>query len=64
MCGIILKITIKMKKILIKLPRKFRVWWGEMFIYMLGKHGSNEFNDDFLLYLELQKWLDLNKKYD
>jgi hypothetical protein len=51
-----------MKKLLIKLPRKFRVWWGEMFIYMLGKCGTNEFNDDFLLYLELQKWLDLNKK--
>ncbi len=62
MCGILFKITIRMKKLLIKLPRKFRVWWGEMFIYMLGKCGTNEFNDDFLLYLELQKWLDLNKK--
>ena len=51
-----------MKHLLIKLPRKFRIWWGTIFIYMLGRHGTNEFNEDFLLYLELQKWIEQNKK--
>ena len=46
---------------LIDLPRSFRIWWGKVFIWMLGKHGTDEFNDDMELFNVLRKWLDDNK---
>jgi len=48
---------------LINLPRPFRIWWGKCFIYMLGKHGTYEFQNDVTLYNELRLWLDENN-YD
>jgi len=50
------------KKNLIKLPRKFRIWWGKMFIYMLGTIGTDEFPNDITLYNELRLWIDTNGK--
>ena len=49
------------KQKLIQLPRVFRVWFGRCFIYMLGKHGTDEFKTDIHLYNELRKWIDQNK---
>jgi len=51
-----------MKGLLIKLPRKFRLWWGKVFIHMLGKHGTHEFVNDINLWNELRIWLDANGK--
>lgn len=45
---------------LIELPRSFRLWWGRCFMYMLGKHGTHEFQDDITLYNELKLWIDTN----
>ena len=50
------------KKNLIKLPRKFRIWWGKVFIYMLGTVGTDEFPNDITLYNELRLWIDTNGK--
>lgn len=47
---------------LINLPRKFRIWWGKVFILMLGKMGTHEFYDDLILYNELRCWIDKNGK--
>lgn len=49
-----------MKKYLIRLPRKFRVWWGRQFLYMLGDLKRNEFNKDITLYTVLYAWLEGN----
>ena len=46
------------KENLIKLPRPMRIWWGKVFIYMLGKLGTDEFYNDMILYNELRKWID------
>jgi uncharacterized protein YfaT (DUF1175 family) len=46
------------KKSLIKLPRSFRILWGRIFIYMLGRIGTDEFYNDVVLYNELRKWID------
>jgi hypothetical protein len=46
------------KSNLINLPRKFRMWWGRCFIYMLGKIGTDEFSNDITLYNELRLWID------
>ena len=50
------------KSKLIKLPRPIRIWWGECLLYMLGKFGTREFDDDIILYNELKKWIDTNGK--
>lgn len=50
------------KSNLIKLPRSFRIWWGKMFLYMLGKLGTHEFTDDIILYNELRKWVEYKGK--
>lgn len=50
------------KKMMIYLPRSFRMWWGKCFIYMLGKHGTTEFYNDINLYNELRIWLDKDGK--
>ena len=43
---------------LIFLPRWFRILWGRIFIYMLGKFGDNkEWYGDINLILELDKWI-------
>jgi hypothetical protein len=50
-----------MKKIiknnLVRLPRKFRIYFGKMFLYMLGRIGTHEFNNDIVLYNELSLWV-------
>lgn len=55
-----------MKKIikeqLIKLPRKVRIYYGRIFLYMLGKVGTHEFYNDITLYNELKLWIDTNGK--
>lgn len=56
------RIALHIKARLILLPRRFRVWWGKTFAYMLGKVGTDEFNDDFVLYCELKRWLSDNEK--
>ena len=50
------------KSKMIDLPRSFRVWWGKCFLYMLGKIGTHEFNDDIILYNELKRWVDTKGK--
>ncbi len=45
------------KRNLILLPRSFRIWWGKVFICMLGRMGNGEFNDDIVLYVELDNWI-------
>lgn len=50
------------KSQLIKLPRQFRIWCGKVFIYMLGKIGTDEFLNDIILYNELRLWIDNNGK--
>jgi len=45
------------KENLIMLPRPFRLWWGKVFIYMLGRIGTDEFYNDIVLYTELDKWI-------
>jgi hypothetical protein len=47
---------------MIDLPRSFRIWWGKCFLYMLGKVGTHEFNDDIILYNELKRWVDAKGK--
>jgi hypothetical protein len=55
-----------MKKIikenLIKLPRWFRILYGKVFIYMLGRIGTNEFENDIILFNELRLWIDTKGK--
>lgn len=50
------------KSNLIKLPRDFRIWWGKVFILMLGKIGTHEFTDDIILYNELNQWIETKGK--
>lgn len=50
------------KNNLVNLPRQFRIYFGRVFIYMLGKVGTHEFTDDIILYNELRKWIDSNGK--
>ncbi len=47
---------------LIFLPRWFRVLWGRIFVYMLGKFGDDEeWYGDMNLVLELREWVKRNK---
>ena len=41
---------------LVRLPRSFRVWWGTMFMWMLG--DWKEVRDDIVLYNRLKEWVD------
>ncbi len=50
------------KKILIKLPRRFRLFFGNIFIYMLGRIGTHEFENDIVLFNELRLWIDTKGK--
>lgn len=52
------------KNKLIDLPRPFRIWYGKMFLYMLGKIGTHEFNEDIILYNELKRWVDSKEKIE
>lgn len=45
------------KNNLVRLPRKFRIYFGKVFIYMLGRVGTHEFNNDIVLYNELSLWI-------
>jgi len=47
---------------LVWLPRWFRIWFGKVFIKMLGRTGTHEFKDDFILYAELDRWISHNGK--
>jgi hypothetical protein len=47
-----------MKSLLIKLPRRFRIWWDTIFMYMLGRCGTHEFRNDINLYNELRLWIE------
>ena len=40
-----------------RLPRKFRIYFGKIFLYMLGRIGTREFNDDIVLFNELSLWV-------
>lgn len=50
------------KNKLVDLPRPLRIWWGRCFMYMLGKIGTHEFQDDVALYNELRKWVESGGK--
>jgi len=50
------------KSKLVSLPRKFRVWWGMVFLYMLGKFGTHEVPNDINLYNELSLWVNSKGK--
>lgn len=43
-------------KRLVRLPRSFRVWWGSIFLWMLG--DWREVRDDIALYNRLKEWVD------
>lgn len=47
-----------LKSKLIELPRPLRIWFGKLFLYMLGKHGTDEFKNDIVLYNELKLWIE------
>jgi len=49
------------KQNLIFLPRKFRVKFGKVFMSMLGKIGTSEWNEDMVLYNELARWTERNE---
>ena len=51
-----------LKSKLIDLPRPFRIWWGKCLLYMLGKFGTHEFDNDITLYNELKLWVDTKGK--
>ena len=49
------------KRLIIRLPRKFRIWWSRVFIYMLGGNSEAwEITNDITLYNELRLWVDKN----
>jgi len=50
------------KENLIKLPRSFRIFFGTIFIYMLGRIGTDEFENDITLWNELRLWIDTKGK--
>jgi len=50
------------KKNLVKLPRWFRIFFGNIFIYMLGRIGTHEFENDIVLFNELKLWIDTKGK--
>jgi hypothetical protein len=50
------------KSKLINLPRSFRIFYGKIFLNMLGKMGTHEFTDDIILYNELKLWVDSKGK--
>ncbi len=47
---------------LVNLPRNFRIYFGKVFMYMLGTIGTHEFKDDMILYIELKRWVDSKGK--
>jgi len=47
---------------LIKIPRTWRVYFGKVFICMLGKNGTDEFENDINLYNELNIWIEAKGK--
>lgn len=47
-------------KRLVRLPRRYRVWFGSVFMYMLG--DWTEVQDDIRLYNELRRWVESNGK--
>ena len=49
------------KRKLVYLPRPFRIWWGRCFLFMLGKNGTQEFQNDITLFYELKRWINNNK---
>lgn len=49
------------KHLLIKIPRRIKVLWGRVLIYMLGQSGDFEFYADMILYNKLRRWIDENK---
>ncbi len=53
----------RIKNNLVRLPRKFRILWGKIFMYMLGTIGTCEFKDDFILYNELKRWIDQSGQF-
>ena len=46
------------KNNLVRLPRSFRVFYGKVFMYMLGRIGTDEFVNDMVLYNELKLWVE------
>jgi hypothetical protein len=43
---------------LIFLPRWFRILWGRIFVYMIGKFGDDkEWYQDMKLCVELTEWI-------
>ena len=50
-----------MKKYYHKLPFWFKLWWAKQFIYMFKGFGPT-FNDDIVLYNELNLWIETKGK--
>jgi hypothetical protein len=50
-----------MKKYYYKLPFWFKLWWAKQFIAMFRGFGPT-FDDDLILYNELESWIKTNGK--
>ncbi len=50
-----------MKKYYYKLPFRIKLWWAKQLLYMFRGFGKT-FNDDIVLYNELQLWIETNGK--
>ena len=50
-----------MKKYYYKLPFKFKLWWAKQLLYMFRGFGPT-FNDDIVLYNELNLWIETKGK--
>ena len=50
-----------MKKYYYKLPFKFKLWWAKQLLYMFRGFGP-KFNDDIILYNELNLWIEKKGK--
>lgn len=44
-----------------KLPFWFKLWWAKQFIYIFNGFGQT-FNDDIVLYNELNLWIETKGK--
>jgi hypothetical protein len=50
-----------MTKYYYKLPFKFKLWWAKQLLYMFKGFGET-FNDDIILYNELNLWIETKGK--
>ena len=50
-----------MKHVLYKLPFRFKLWWAKQLTYMFRGFGPT-FDDDIVLWNELNKWIETKGK--